>query len=71
MKEFFLSMNRRNFVTEMKKGHHPYWSKISEEAKSFIRLGLTQDANERPFADEMLDHPWLKKFKVPSGKMRP
>ncbi|KAI6125944.1 kinase-like domain-containing protein [Pisolithus croceorrhizus] len=39
--------------------HEAYWSKVSSEAKSFIRLLLNPDPTKRPTAEEALSHHWL------------
>ncbi|KAG6334858.1 hypothetical protein ID866_4234 [Astraeus odoratus] len=39
--------------------HDAYWSKVSDEAKAFIRLCLNPDPYKRPIAKEALEHPWL------------
>ena len=35
------------------------WSTISDNAKSFIRSLLTYRPDERPSAEQALQHPWL------------
>jgi len=35
------------------------WQTISENAKSFIRLLLTYNPEERPSAEQALTHPWI------------
>lgn len=35
------------------------WQTISENAKSFIRLLLTYNPDERPSAEQALTHPWI------------
>lgn len=42
----------------MFEGYH--WAKVSEEAKAFVKAGLTRVAGERPSAKALLAHPWLK-----------
>ncbi|KAG6867328.1 hypothetical protein C0993_004334, partial [Termitomyces sp. T159_Od127] len=36
-----------------------YWVNVSETAKDFIRKCLVLDPDERPTADQMLEHKWL------------
>lgn len=38
----------------------PVWDGISDEAADFVAQLLTYDQNERPSAEEALQHPWLK-----------
>ncbi|KAI6032591.1 Pkinase-domain-containing protein [Pisolithus orientalis] len=42
--------------------HEAYWSKVSSEAKSFIRLLLNPDPSKRPTAEEALNHHWLTAY---------
>lgn len=42
--------------------HEAYWSKVSSEAKSFIRLLLNPDPTKRPTAEEALGHHWLTAY---------
>jgi len=35
------------------------WSRISNNAKDFIKLGLTKDQNKRPNCKAMMEHDWL------------
>ncbi|CAB9500986.1 MAP kinase-activated protein kinase 2 (Fragment) [Seminavis robusta] len=35
------------------------WDDVSEDAKDFVRMLLTYDADARPTAETMLQHPWL------------
>jgi len=35
------------------------WQTISENAKSFIRMLLTYNVEERPSAEMALTHPWI------------
>ncbi|ORY33510.1 kinase-like domain-containing protein [Naematelia encephala] len=37
-----------------------YWSGVSQTARDFVRSCLTIDPTNRPTADELLQHPWLK-----------
>jgi calcium/calmodulin-dependent protein kinase I len=37
----------------------PYWDKISDLAKDFIRCILVVNPEERPDAEMILTHPWL------------
>ena len=37
----------------------PVWESVSPSAIELIRLLLAQDANDRPSAEEALEHPWL------------
>ncbi|KAL3819812.1 hypothetical protein ACJIZ3_005717 [Penstemon smallii] len=39
------------------------WPKISERAKDLVKKMLNPDPNQRPTADEVLDHPWLQNAK--------
>jgi serine/threonine protein kinase len=36
------------------------WTKISKEAKAFVRKCLTRDAIVRGSAEELLQHDWIK-----------
>mmetsp|Transcript_60962 Transcript_60962/g.140924 ORF Transcript_60962/g.140924 Transcript_60962/m.140924 type:complete len:592 (-) Transcript_60962:141-1916(-) len=49
----------------------PFWSKISEEAKSFVQSCLRENYLERMTADEALQHPWIESLAdtSPSGAM--
>lgn len=38
---------------------NPNWENVSEEAKEFVEWLLKYDENERPTAEEALQHPWL------------
>ena len=43
----------------------PKWRNISVEAKDFIQLLLTPNPKHRPQAEEVLQHPWFRKwFKI-------
>jgi serine/threonine protein kinase len=37
-----------------------YWQGVSDTAREFVRACLTIDPTNRPTADELLTHPWLK-----------
>lgn len=37
-----------------------YWTGVSETAKQFVRDCLTIDPTNRPTANELLNHPWLR-----------
>lgn len=37
-----------------------YWQGVSDTAREFVRSCLTIDPTNRPTADELLNHPWLK-----------
>ncbi|KIM54948.1 hypothetical protein SCLCIDRAFT_1221562 [Scleroderma citrinum Foug A] len=39
--------------------HEAYWSKVSDEAKAFIKLLLNPDPPKRPTVEEALGHDWL------------
>ncbi|KAL4063750.1 kinase-like domain-containing protein [Scleroderma yunnanense] len=39
--------------------HEAYWSKVSDQAKTFIRLLLNPDHSKRPTAEEAFGHDWL------------
>lgn len=39
----------------------PYWTNVSEEAKSLIRRLLTVDPTKRIKCEEVFEHPWMKK----------
>jgi len=49
----------------------PFWSKISEEAKSFVSSCLEQSCWDRPSVHEALEHPWIQRLAdtSPSGAM--
>lgn len=36
------------------------WSRLSREAKSFVKRCLTRDPESRPTAEELLEHEWIK-----------
>ena len=38
----------------------PIWSKISNEAKSLIKLMLTKNYKTRLYARDILENPWFK-----------
>ena len=38
------------------------WQTMSENSKSFIRMLLTYNPEERPSADQALTHPWLQEL---------
>ena len=40
----------------------PKWRNISAEAKDFIQLLLTPNPKHRPQAEEVLKHPWFRKW---------
>ena len=37
----------------------PCWATISDKAKDFISKLLTYDIDQRPTAENVLQHPWL------------
>lgn len=39
----------------------PVWEEVSSTAKDFIRYLLTYEEDDRPSAEEALNHPWLTK----------
>ena len=39
---------------------HPVWDSMSDDALDFIDYLLTYEEDERPTADEALQHPWLQ-----------
>ena len=45
----------------------PKWRSISAEAKDFIQLLLTPNPKHRPQAEEVLKHPWFRKWLRKSG----
>lgn len=49
----------------------PFWSKISEEGKSFVRSCLELSPWDRPSVAEALRHPWIQRLadSSPSGSM--
>ncbi|CAE8727505.1 unnamed protein product [Polarella glacialis] len=49
----------------------PFWSKISEEAKSFVTSCLQQSCWDRTSVQEALHHPWIQRLadSSPSGSM--
>eukprot|EP00930_Biecheleria_cincta_P035721 TRINITY_DN24551_c0_g1_i1.p1 TRINITY_DN24551_c0_g1~~TRINITY_DN24551_c0_g1_i1.p1 ORF type:complete len:678 (-),score=127.26 TRINITY_DN24551_c0_g1_i1:28-2061(-) len=49
----------------------PFWSKISEEAKSFVSGCLQQSCWDRFSVQEALNHPWIQRLadSSPSGSM--
>jgi len=49
----------------------PFWSKISEEGKDFIRSCLKPQFYERTTIDQALEHPWIQYLAAdsPSGSM--
>lgn len=44
--------------------HERYWSKVSNEAKSFIKLLLNTDPSQRPTAQQALNDHWLTTHKA-------
>lgn len=44
--------------------HERYWSKVSDEAKAFIKLVLNPDPSQRPTAHQALDNHWLTTHKA-------
>lgn len=46
------------------------WSAVSEEAKHFVALLLTPDPEERPTAEQLLSHPWLRGKGAPALRRR-
>ena len=42
------------------------WRYVSEDAKNFVRAGLTKNPNMRPTIEQMLEHPWLAEVEVPN-----
>lgn len=42
------------------KFHKQYWGHISDGAKDLIRQMLTVDPDDRPSAQELLNHPWIQ-----------
>jgi len=49
----------------------PFWSKISEEAKSFVSSCLQRSCWDRPSVAEALSHPWIQRLadSSPQGSM--
>lgn len=44
--------------------HERYWSKVSDEAKAFIKLLLNPDPSQRPTAQQALNNHWLTTHKA-------
>lgn len=39
--------------------HNKYWSKVSDDAKAFIRALIQPNPDDRPTAEQALKHKWL------------
>ncbi|WVR09780.1 hypothetical protein IAU60_006856 [Kwoniella sp. DSM 27419] len=59
----FRSDDRNGLLREMTRGritfHDRYWSKVSSEAKDFIKTLLVVDPKRRSSAAEAMQHPWM------------
>ncbi|KAL3913369.1 MAG: hypothetical protein SGILL_006519 [Bacillariaceae sp.] len=49
----------------------PEWDDISDEAKDFVTKMLQRDPQNRPTAEQALEHPWIAKHVVPPGIPKP
>jgi len=49
----------------------PFWSKISEDAKSFVSSCILESCWDRPSVREALEHPWIQRLadSSPAGSM--
>ena len=50
-------------INKVKKGSWEFrgmiWNQISEEAKDLVRQLINKNVNERPSAEQALQHPWI------------
>lgn len=71
----FFAPSRNTILGRIHRGEFsfdpPFWSKISEEAKSFVSSCLQQSCWDRPSLRQALEHPWLQRLadSSPSGSM--
>lgn len=49
----------KSIFTEEPNMNGSVWENLSPEAKDFIKVCLQKDFNQRPFAEDALQHPWL------------
>ncbi|CDZ98882.1 pkinase-domain-containing protein [Phaffia rhodozyma] len=59
----FSNQDNNELIEETIRGrivfHEKYWKKPSAESKEFIKWLMNVDPDQRPTAQEALDHPWL------------
>jgi len=71
----FFAPSRNTILARIHRGEisfdPPFWSKISEEAKSFVTGCLQQSCWDRPSVHAALAHPWIQRLadSSPSGSM--
>lgn len=51
----------RNFDSDIDTSQFPWWQERSEQAREFVAWLLHPDPQQRPSADEALEHPWMEK----------
>jgi serine/threonine protein kinase len=56
----------KNEIFESIKHHdvtfdHEIWTRVSPEAKDFIRRALVKNKNDRASAKDLIDHEWIRK----------
>mmetsp|Transcript_75420 Transcript_75420/g.157243 ORF Transcript_75420/g.157243 Transcript_75420/m.157243 type:complete len:669 (+) Transcript_75420:75-2081(+) len=71
----FFAPSRNTILARIHRGEisfdPPFWSKISEDAKSFVSSCLQTTCWDRPSIREALEHPWIQRLadSSPSGAM--
>ena len=62
---------RRQTIHDPVPFRNDIWSKLSNEAKQFVEGLLKKNPEERLTINQVLEHPWIKKFsKVPDKRMK-
>lgn len=67
---FRASQNTGEMIDSFQRGPN-FPARMPQDAVSFIRLALCLDPKERPSAAELLNHPWLRKYRPTRGADAP